>query len=62
MIFTILNGKQDNYLEAKAGKQAGVTCFIADRPGNNPLPGENTFTVIKSFQELFQNPSIQFKS
>jgi methylthioribulose 1-phosphate dehydratase / enolase-phosphatase E1 len=42
----------DSYVEAVAATNAGMKVVILDRPGNNALPRDNTFPVIKSFDEL----------
>ena len=49
-------------MEAEAGSKEGVLCYIADRPGNKPLPAEHKFNVVQSFQQLFNDSKIKFNS
>jgi methionine salvage enolase-phosphatase E1 len=34
--------------------QAGIPAFLAERPGNKPLPVEHPFKVIDNFDKLFE--------
>lgn len=45
----------DNPVEVNAANLAGMSCFIVQRPGNNPLSEEEvgSFTVINDFRTLF---------
>jgi len=43
----------DNILEARAAAAAGWSVVVADRPGNQPLPSDCEFKVVRSMVEIF---------